>query len=55
MQQPIGAPTVSDRDWLYVGGSLSNDGTVTRATKRYWLSGPGGGQNFIGGQGKLKK
>jgi hypothetical protein len=51
VQQPIGAPTVSGRDWLYVGGSLSNDGTVTRATKRYWLSGPGGWSKLYGGQG----
>lgn len=45
---PTGAPAVPDRDWLYVGGSLSNDGTVTRATKKYWLSGPGGWAKFYG-------
>lgn len=45
---PTGAPTVPNREWLYVGGSLSNDGTVTRATKKYWLSGPGGWSQFYG-------
>lgn len=43
---PTGAPSVPNREWLYVGGSLSNDGSVTRATKKYWLSGPGGWSQF---------
>lgn len=46
---PPTAPNVAGREWLYVGGSLSNDGTVTRATKKYWLSGPGGWSQFYGG------
>lgn len=48
IQQPPTAPTVAGRNWLYVGGSLTNDGTVTRATKRYWLSGPGGWSKLYG-------
>ena len=48
IQQPPTAPTVAGRNWLYVGGSLTNDGTVTRATKKYWLSGPGGWSKLYG-------
>jgi hypothetical protein len=46
---PPTAPVIADREWLYVGGSLTNDGTVTRATKKYWLSGPGGWSKLYGG------
>lgn len=46
IQQPPTAPAVAGRNWLYVGGSLSNDGSVTRATKKYWLSGPGGWSQY---------
>lgn len=45
---PPTAPVIADREWLYVGGSLTNDGTVTRATKKYWLSGPGGWSKLYG-------
>lgn len=46
---PPTAPTIAGREWLYVGGSLTNDGSVTRATKKYWLSGPGGWSTLYGG------
>lgn len=48
VQTPPTAPSYPGREWLYVGGSLTNDGSVTRVTKKYWLSGPGGWSKIYG-------